>query len=50
MKTQSFYRQEFTPGGSSQIYEDNNTFLGFVAILIENMPIEFSSTPVIKFR
>ncbi|HEU0136374.1 MAG TPA: GH3 auxin-responsive promoter family protein [Flavobacterium sp.] len=35
-------------GGSSQIYEDNNTFFGDLsAILIENMPIwaEFSSTP-----
>ncbi len=35
-------------GGSSQIYEDNNSFFGDLsAILIENMPIwaEFSSTP-----
>jgi hypothetical protein len=34
-------------GGSSQIYEDNNTFFDLSAILIENMPIwaEFSSTP-----
>jgi len=35
-------------GGSSQIYENNNTFFGDLsAILIENMPIwaEFSSTP-----
>jgi len=35
-------------GGSSQIYEDNNTYFGDLsAILIENMPIwaEFSSTP-----
>lgn len=35
-------------GGSSQIYENNNTFSGDLsAILIENMPIwaEFSSTP-----
>jgi hypothetical protein len=35
-------------GGSSQIYEDNETFFGDLsAILIENMPIwaEFSSTP-----
>jgi len=35
-------------GGSSQIYEDNNTFFGDLsAILIENMPIwaEYSSTP-----
>ena len=35
-------------GGSSQIYQDNNTFFGDLsAILIENMPIwaEFSSTP-----
>ena len=35
-------------GGSSQIYENNNTFFGDLsAILIENMPVwaEFSSTP-----
>lgn len=35
-------------GGSSQIYENNNTFFGDLsAILIENMPIwaEYSSTP-----
>ena len=35
-------------GGSSQIYEDNNSFFGDLsAILIENMPIwaEFISTP-----
>ncbi|SCY72478.1 GH3 auxin-responsive promoter family protein [Flavobacterium caeni] len=35
-------------GGSSQIYEDNNTYFGDLsAILIENMPMwaEFSSTP-----
>jgi hypothetical protein len=35
-------------GGSSQIYEDNNTLFGDLsAILIENMPLwaEFSSTP-----
>ncbi len=35
-------------GGSSQIYEDNNSFFGDLsAILIENMPIwaEYSSTP-----
>jgi hypothetical protein len=35
-------------GGSSQIYENNNTFFGDLsAILIENMPMwaEFSSTP-----
>ena len=35
-------------GGSSQIYEDNNSYFGDLsAILIENMPIwaEFSSTP-----
>lgn len=35
-------------GGSSQIYENNNTYFGDLsAILIENMPIwaEFSSTP-----
>jgi hypothetical protein len=31
-------------GGSSQIHEDNNSF-GLSAILIENMPTEFSSTP-----
>ena len=38
-------------GGSSQIYEDNNTYFGDLsAILIENMPIwaEFSSTPSSK--
>ena len=38
-------------GGSSQIYEDNNSFFGDLsAILIENMPIwaEFSSTPCNK--
>ena len=38
-------------GGSSQIYEDNDTFFGDLsAILIENMPIwaEFSSTPSSK--
>lgn len=38
-------------GGSSQIYENNNTFFGDLsAILIENMPIwaEFSSTPCNK--
>ena len=38
-------------GGSSQIYEDNNSFFGDLsAILIENMPIwaEFSSTPSSK--
>jgi hypothetical protein len=38
-------------GGSSQIYENNNTYFGDLsAILIENMPIwaEFSSTPSSK--
>jgi hypothetical protein len=38
-------------GGSSQIYEDNDTFFGDLsAILIENMPIwaEYSSTPSSK--
>lgn len=38
-------------GGSSKIYEDNNTYFGDLsAILIENMPIwaEFSSTPSSK--
>lgn len=38
-------------GGSSRIYENNNTFFGDLsAILIENMPIwaEFSSTPSSK--
>jgi hypothetical protein len=38
-------------GGSSQIYENNNSFFGDLsAILIENMPIwaEFSSTPSSK--
>lgn len=38
-------------GGSSQIYENNNTYFGDLsAILIENMPLwaEFSSTPSSK--
>ncbi|KQB38946.1 putative auxin-regulated protein [Flavobacterium daejeonense] len=38
-------------GGSSQIYEDNNSYFGDLsAILIENMPMwaEFSSTPCNK--
>ena len=46
--SQLFIGKSLRLGGSSQIYEDNNTFFGDLsAILIENMPIwaEFSSTP-----
>lgn len=46
--SQMFLGKSLRLGGSSQIYEDNNTFFGDLsAILIENMPIwaEFSSTP-----
>jgi len=46
--SQLFLGKSLRLGGSSQIYEDNNTFFGDLsAILIENMPIwaEFSSTP-----
>lgn len=46
--SQLFVGKSLRLGGSSQIYEDNNTYFGDLsAILIENMPIwaEFSSTP-----
>lgn len=46
--SQLFTGKSLRLGGSSQIYEDNNSFFGDLsAILIENMPIwaEFSSTP-----
>jgi len=46
--SQLFTGKSLRLGGSSQIYEDNNTYFGDLsAILIENMPIwaEFSSTP-----
>ncbi len=46
--SQLFIGKSLRLGGSSQIYEDNNSFFGDLsAILIENMPIwaEFSSTP-----
>jgi len=46
--SQLFIGKSLRLGGSSQIYENNNTFFGDLsAILIENMPIwaEFSSTP-----
>ena len=46
--SQLFLGKSLRLGGSSQIYENNNTFFGDLsAILIENMPIwaEFSSTP-----
>ncbi|HEX8268732.1 MAG TPA: GH3 auxin-responsive promoter family protein [Flavobacterium sp.] len=46
--SQLFVGKSLRLGGSSQIYENNNTFFGDLsAILIENMPIwaEFSSTP-----
>ena len=46
--SQLFLGKSLRLGGSSQIYEDNDTFFGDLsAILIENMPIwaEFSSTP-----
>lgn len=46
--SQLFIGKSLRLGGSSQIYEDNNTYFGDLsAILIENMPIwaEFSSTP-----
>ena len=46
--SQMFMGKSLRLGGSSQIYENNNTFFGDLsAILIENMPIwaEFSSTP-----
>ncbi len=47
-ESELFLGKSLRLGGSSQIYEDNNTFFGDLsAILIENMPIwaEFSSTP-----
>lgn len=46
--SQLFLGKSLRLGGSSQIYENNNTFFGDLsAILIENMPMwaEFSSTP-----
>ena len=46
--SEMFLGKSLRLGGSSQIYENNNTFFGDLsAILIENMPIwaEFSSTP-----
>ncbi len=46
--SQLFVGKSLRLGGSSQIYQDNNSFFGDLsAILIENMPIwaEFSSTP-----
>lgn len=46
--SQLFIGKSLRLGGSSQIYEDNNTYFGDLsAILIENMPMwaEFSSTP-----
>lgn len=49
--SQLFVGKSLRLGGSSQIYENNNTFFGDLsAILIENMPIwaEFSSTPSSK--
>ncbi len=49
--SEMFIGKSLRLGGSSQIYENNNTFFGDLsAILIENMPIwaEFSSTPSSK--
>jgi GH3 auxin-responsive promoter len=46
--SEMFVGKSLRLGGSSQIYESNNTFFGDLsAILIENMPLwaEFSSTP-----
>ncbi len=46
--SEMFLGKSLRLGGSSQIYEDNNSYFGDLsAILIENMPIwaEFSSTP-----
>ncbi len=46
--SEMFIGKSLRLGGSSQIYEDNNTYFGDLsAILIENMPMwaEFSSTP-----
>ena len=50
-ESEMFVGKSLRLGGSSQIYENNNTFFGDLsAILIENMPIwaEFSSTPSSK--
>nr|WP_314864588.1 GH3 auxin-responsive promoter family protein [uncultured Flavobacterium sp.] len=47
-ESEMFLGKSLRLGGSSQIYEDRDTFFGDLsAILIENMPIwaEFSSTP-----
>ncbi len=47
-ESEMFLGKSLRLGGSSQIYEDKDTFFGDLsAILIENMPIwaEFSSTP-----
>jgi hypothetical protein len=49
--SEMFMGKSLRLGGSSQIYENNNTYFGDLsAILIENMPIwaEFSSTPSSK--
>lgn len=49
--SEMFLGKSLRLGGSSQIYENNNTYFGDLsAILIENMPIwaEFSSTPSSK--
>ena len=49
--SEMFLGKSLRIGGSSQIYENNNTYFGDLsAILIENMPIwaEFSSTPSSK--
>lgn len=46
--SEMFLGKSLRLGGSSQIYEDNNTYFGDLsAILIENMPLwaDFSSTP-----
>ena len=46
--SEMFLGKSLRLGGSSQIYEDNDTFFGDLsAILIENMPLwaDFSSTP-----
>ena len=46
--SEMFLGKSLRLGGSSQIYEDNNTYFGDLsAILIENLPIwaEYSSTP-----
>jgi hypothetical protein len=46
--SEMFLGKSLRLGGSSQIYENNNTFFGDLsAILIENMPLwaDFSSTP-----